>query len=72
MELIYKTLLHGRFPLRKEFAGIILILLIFIFFPYFVREIDVTAAAIDPGIFSAVILAIATILIFQAVDLQAE
>ena len=67
MELIYRTLLHGRSPLRKEFAGITVILLIFIFFPYFVRQIDVTAAAIDPGIFSAIILAISAVLIFQAV-----
>lgn len=53
------------FPLRKELGGILFIILIFFLFPYFIREIDVSAAAIDPGIFSAIILAVLAVLIFK-------
>lgn len=67
MQLIQKYFLPWHFPLRKEFAGIIVIILIFLIYPYFIRQIDVTAAAIDPGIYSAIILAVSTLLIFQAV-----
>ncbi len=66
MELIQKYYLPFHFPLRKEFAGIIVIIVIFLIYPYFIRQIDITAAAIDPGIFSAIILAVSALLIFQA------
>ncbi|MHB1178822.1 MAG: hypothetical protein ACYCZO_10885 [Daejeonella sp.] len=66
MELIQKYFLPWHFPLRKELAGVIVIILIFLIFPYFIRQIDVTAAAIDPGIYSAIILAVSAILIFKA------
>jgi hypothetical protein len=66
MELIQKYFLPAHFPLRKEFAAIVLIMLIFLFYPYFIREIDASAAAIDPGVYSAVILAISVVLIFKA------
>ncbi len=66
MELIQKYFLPAHFPLRKEFAGILVIIIIFLCYPYFIREIDITAAAIDPGIYSAVILAVSAILIFKA------
>jgi len=52
--------------LSREFTGIIVIVLIFISFPYAVRVVDVTAAAIDPGIYSAIILALSAIMIFKA------
>ncbi|MES3016402.1 MAG: hypothetical protein V4721_01430 [Bacteroidota bacterium] len=64
MKLIYNYL--GQFPLNREFSGIVIIVLIFICFPYGVRLVDVTAAAIDPGIYSAIILAVSAILIFKA------
>jgi hypothetical protein len=67
MELSQKYYLPWHFPFRKELAGILVILVIFLIFPYFIRSIDVTAAAIDPGIFSAIILAVSAILIFKAV-----
>lgn len=67
MELIQKYYLPWHFPIRKELAGILVIVLIFLLFPYMIRKVDVTAAAIDPGIFSAIILAVSAILIFQAV-----
>lgn len=67
MELIQKYYLPWYFPLRKEFAGILVIIMIFLLFPYFIRRVDVTAAAIDPGIFSAIILAVSAVLIFKAV-----
>lgn len=67
MELFQKYYLPWHFPFRKELAGILVILVIFLVFPYLIRTIDVTAAAIDPGIFSAIILAVSAILIFKAV-----
>ena len=67
MELIQKYYLPYHFPLRKEMLGILIIILIFLLFPYMVRTIDVTAAALDPGIFSAIILAVSAVLIFKAV-----
>ena len=67
MDLVQKYYMPWHFPLRKEFAGILFIVLIFLLFPRLSRLADVTSAPIDPGIFSAVILAIAAILIFKAV-----
>lgn len=64
MKLIQKYF-HPH-PVSREFAGIVVIVLIFIFFPYGVRLVDATAAAIDPGIYSAIILAVSAILIFKA------
>lgn len=66
MKLIQKYFQPGDFPVHKEFTGIVVIILIFISFPYAVRMIDATAAAIDPGIYSAIILALSAILIFKA------
>ena len=66
MKLIQKYFQSGEFPFHKEFIGIVVIVLIFITFPYAVRMIDSTAAAIDPGIYSAIILAVSAILIFKA------
>lgn len=66
MELIHKFFQPIRLHLSKEVAGIVVIIFTFLGFPYFVRQIDVTAAAIDPGIFSAIILAVSAILIFKA------
>ena len=67
MELVQKYFLPAHFPLRKEFAGILVIFSIFLIYPYLIREIDASAAAIDPGIYSAIILALSAILIFKAV-----
>ncbi len=66
MKLIQKYFQPGEFPIHKEFTGIVVLVLIFISFPYAVRMIDSTAAAIDPGIYSAIILAVSAILIFKA------
>lgn len=66
MKLIQKYFQPGEFPFHKEFTGIVVIVLIFVSFPYAVRMIDSTAAAIDPGIYSAIILAVSAILIFKA------
>lgn len=53
--------------MNKELRGILIIIAVFLLFPYLVRQVDNSAAAIDPGILSALILAIAAVLIFQAV-----
>ncbi len=66
MELINKFFEPIRLHISKEVAGIFVIVFIFLGFPYIVRQIDNTAAAIDPGIFSAIILAVSAILIFKA------
>jgi succinate dehydrogenase hydrophobic anchor subunit len=67
MDLIQKYYLPWHFPLRKEFAGILVILILFLLFPGLVRLFDITSAPIDPGAFSAVILAVAALLLFKAV-----
>lgn len=65
MDIIKKYYMPWIFPLRKELGGILFIILVFFLFPYLVREIDVSAAAIDPGIFSAIILTVLAVLIFK-------
>ena len=67
MDLIQKYYLPWHLPFRKELAGILFILLLFILFPRLVRLVDITSAPIDPGAFSAVILAVSAMLIFKAV-----
>lgn len=66
MKLIQKYFHSAHLALSREFTGIFIIVLIFIFFPYGVRMVDSSAAAIDPGIYSAIILAVSAILIFKA------
>jgi len=66
MKLIQKYLQPVPFPLSREFIGILVIVLIFFSFPYAIRLLDITAAAIDPGIYSAIILAVSAILIFKS------
>jgi len=66
MKLIQKYHQPLFIPLRKEFIGIIAVVTAFLVFPYIIRQLDITAAAIDPGIISAVILAAVAILIFKA------
>ena len=63
MELIQST---NRFkyqlPLKMEFKGLIISAISFIIFPYLIRLVDNSAAAIDPGVLSAIILSIAAVL----------
>lgn len=66
MELI-QTLNHfRRIPLNLEFKGLIVSALSFILFPYMIRVVDNSAAAIDPGVLSGILLSIAAVLFFQA------
>lgn len=67
MELIQRKTIKPKFLVNKELSGILILIAVFLLFPYLVRQVDYSAAAIDPGILSAVILAIASVLIFQAV-----
>ena len=67
MNLIQKYYLPWHFLLKKEFAGLLLILIAFLVFPRLIRLVDITSAPIDPGAFSAVILAVAALLLFKAV-----
>ncbi|WP_411274029.1 hypothetical protein [Daejeonella sp.] len=66
MKLIEKYFHTAHPSLNKEITGIFTLVLIFIFFPYGVRMVDSSAAAIDPEIYSAIILAVSAILIFKA------
>lgn len=66
MKLIQKYHQPLFIPFRKEMLGIIAVVTAFLIFPFIIRKFDVTAAAIDPGIISAVILAAVAILIFKA------
>ena len=55
-----------QLPLKMEFKGLIISAISFIIFPYLFRIVDSSAAAIDPGVFSGIILSIAAVLFFQA------
>ena len=67
MDLIQKYYMPWHFPLRKEFAGTLLFVSIFLLFPWLSRLADITSVPLDPGIFSAVFLAISTMMIFKTV-----
>lgn len=66
MKVIQKYHYPFLFPLGREFAGILVVVSAFLLFPYIIRQLDNTAAAIDPGIISAIILAAVAFLIFKA------
>ena len=67
MNLAQKYFMPAHFPLRKEFAGLVFIIIIFLCFPQLVRLVDITSAPIDPGAFSAIILAVAAMFVFKAI-----
>lgn len=56
-----------RLAWRKEDLHLLFWLLVFFGSPQLFRLIDITAAPLDAGAFSAVILAIAAVLLFQSV-----
>ena len=66
MKAIPKYLQSGQITMSMEYTGIILSVLIFLSIPYAIRLVDMSAAPIDPGIYSAIILAVSAILIFKA------
>ena len=66
MELLHSITQIRRIPLNTEFKGLIVSAISFIIFPYLIRLVDSSAAAIDPGVISAIILSIAAVLFFQA------
>ena len=53
--------------IKKEHLAILTALLLFLYFPWFSRRIDITSAPIDPGALSAVIMAILSLMAFKAV-----
>lgn len=55
------------FPLKKEYLGIVVIVVVFLLFPQLSRLVDVTSAPIDAGALSAPVLAISALLIFKAI-----
>ena len=62
MELFKKYYLPWHFPFRKELAGIVVIIALFLVFPYAIRTIDISAAPIDPGIYLSVFYAFVIVL----------
>lgn len=67
MELLQSITQSRPIRLKTEFLGIIASAISFIIFPYLIRLVDSSAAAIDPGVLSGIILSIAAVLFFQAV-----
>ncbi|RZK48029.1 MAG: hypothetical protein EOO99_11655 [Pedobacter sp.] len=65
MDYIKKLLFTG-ISVPKEFRFISVWLTLFFSFPYFIRKVDPTAAAIDPGALSAVVMTVFTLLLFKA------
>ncbi len=66
MELIHQLSQIRPIPVKTEYKGLIISALSFILFPYLIRMVDNSAAAIDPGVLSGIILSIAAVLFFQA------
>jgi len=66
MELIHSINHFRRIPFNIEFKGLIISALSFILFPFLIRLVDTSAAAIDPGVLSGILLSIAAVLFFQA------
>jgi asparagine N-glycosylation enzyme membrane subunit Stt3 len=67
MELIQSINPFRPMPLKLEYQGLLISALCFILFPYLIRLVDSSAAAIDPGAWSAIILSISAVLVFQAI-----
>lgn len=66
MELIQSLSQFRHTPVRLEIKGLLISALSFLVFPYLIRLLDSSAAAIDPGVLSGIILSIAAVLFFQA------
>ncbi len=66
MELIQSINQFRPIRIKTEFKGLIISSISFIIFPYLIRMLDSSAAAIDPGVLSGIILSIAAVLFFQA------
>lgn len=54
----------------NEPLSIVLLLLLFLAFPWLCRHVDATSAPLDPGVLSAVIMAVLSFLLFKAVTWQ--
>ncbi len=67
MELLHQISQLRPIPVKTEYKGLIISALSFILFPYLIRLVDNSAAAIDPGVLSGIILSIAAVLFFQAI-----
>jgi len=70
MKSHFIKLLHGLRQMSHkhvEYIGIAVALLILYIFPVMIRSIDPSAAPIDAGILSAIILAVVAVLIFLSI-----
>jgi hypothetical protein len=52
---------------HREYFGIVVAVLIMLIFPPLIRRVDSSAAPIDPGVLSAIVLAVIAILVFKSV-----
>lgn len=64
-QLLIECMAQAR--IKKEHLAIFFSLILFLYFPWVSRRIDITSAPIDPGALSAVIMAILALLAFKAV-----
>ena len=59
--------LYPRVSPKKEYAGIAVVVLLFLCFPAIIKITDPVAAPLDAGALSLVVLAISSVLIFKTV-----
>ena len=57
---------YPQFQVKKEYLHILTWLLIFLVSPQLLRTVDLTAAPLDPGVLSILIVAVLAVLLFQA------
>ena len=62
---------YPQFQVKKEYLHILTWLLIFLVSPQLLRTVDLTAAPLDPGVLSILIVAVLAVLLFQAGRAQA-
>jgi len=62
-----RRIILPRLLIKREYLSIVFWLLLFLESPGMLRHIDITAAPIDPGALSAIILSVLAVLIFLAV-----
>lgn len=61
-----KQYLNPRGIIQKEYITLALMLVLFLICPFLIRKIDVTAAPIDAGALSAIVMAIVALLTFKS------
>ncbi len=66
MNLVQGRLREMNLPVKKEYMGLTGLLAVFMLFPAVVRMVDTTAAPIDAGALSAVLMAALAFVLFKS------